>query len=65
MEEQLLVLLAGRAGEEVFFGMDGLSSLNQHRIMTARQLVTKMLNSGTLLRSTDSLCLSIFRFCLE
>lgn len=38
--------LAGRAAEEVVFGLDELSSLNQHRLMLARQIVHKMLNSG-------------------
>lgn len=30
--------LAGRAAEEVVFGREELSSLNQHRIMFARQV---------------------------
>jgi len=46
LEEQLLVALAGRAAEEVVFGLDELSSLNQHRLMFARQIVHKMLNAG-------------------
>jgi cell division protease FtsH len=46
LEEQLLVALAGRAGEEVVFGRDGMSSLQQSRNMLARQIASKMLNSG-------------------
>jgi hypothetical protein len=38
--------LAGRAGEELTFGHDELSSLNQHRLQLARQIVHKLLNSG-------------------
>ena len=46
LRQQLLVALAGRAGEEVLFGPDELSSLNQGRIMFARQIAHKMLNAG-------------------
>ncbi len=46
LEEQLLMALAGRAGEELMFGRDELSSLNQHRLQLARQIVHKLLNSG-------------------
>eukprot|EP00798_Chlamydomonas_sp_ICE-L_P007699 gene7699-863_t len=46
LKEQLLVALSSRAAEELVFGPDELSSLNQHRIMFARQIVTKMLNAG-------------------
>jgi len=46
LREQLLVALAGRAGEELVYGVDELSSLNQHRLMLARQIATKMLNAG-------------------
>ena len=46
LEEQLLVALAGRAGEELVYGRDGMSSLNQRRNMLARQIASKMLNSG-------------------
>jgi hypothetical protein len=38
--------LAGRAGEELMFGRDEMSSLNQHRLQLARQIVHKLLNSG-------------------
>ena len=31
---------------QLVFGKDELSSLNQHRLMLARQIVTKMLDSG-------------------
>lgn len=43
---QLLVALAGRAGEEVVYGRDEMSSLNQSRNMLARQIASKMLNAG-------------------
>ena len=46
LQEQLLVALAGRAAEEVVYGPDELSSFNQHRLMMARQIVTKMMNAG-------------------
>lgn len=38
LEEQLLVALAGRAAEELVYGAEELSSLNQHRLMMARQV---------------------------
>ncbi|KAI8462879.1 MAG: P-loop containing nucleoside triphosphate hydrolase protein [Monoraphidium minutum] len=46
LQQQLLVALAGRAGEEVVFGVDELSSLNQARLQLARQITHKMLNAG-------------------
>jgi hypothetical protein len=36
LKQQLLVALAGRAGEELVYGMDGLSSLNQVGAGTVR-----------------------------
>ncbi len=38
LEQQLQMALAGRAAEEVLFGPEELSSLNQHRLMFARQV---------------------------
>ncbi|KAG2434015.1 hypothetical protein HYH02_012475 [Chlamydomonas schloesseri] len=46
LREQLLVALAGRAGEELVLGRDELSSLNQHRLQMARQIAWKIMNSG-------------------
>ena len=46
LREQLLVALAGRAGEEVVYGRDEMSSLHQSRNMLARQIATKMQNAG-------------------
>ncbi|KAF8073094.1 FTSH5 [Scenedesmus sp. PABB004] len=46
LEQQLRLVLAGRAAEELVFGVDELSSLHQHKIMMARQVVHKLLNSG-------------------
>jgi len=46
LREQLMVSLAGRAGEELLLGRDEMSSLSQSRNMLARQIATKMLNSG-------------------
>ena len=44
--EQLLVALAGRAGEEIVYGRDEMSSLSQSRNMLARQIATKIQNAG-------------------
>lgn len=44
--EQLQLALAGRAAEEIIFGFDELSSLSQHRLQLARQIVHKLLDSG-------------------
>ncbi|GBF88960.1 cell division protein [Raphidocelis subcapitata] len=46
LKQQLLLALAGRAGEEIVYGLDGLSSLNQARLQLARQISHKMLNAG-------------------
>jgi len=46
LQQQLLVALAGRAGEELVFGVEELSSLNQSRLQFARQIAHKMLNAG-------------------
>jgi hypothetical protein len=46
LQQQLLVALAGRAGEEAVFGVEELSSLNQARLQFARQVAHKMLNAG-------------------
>jgi cell division protease FtsH len=46
LREQLVLSLSGRAAEEMVFGVDEMSSLHQAKIMLARQIATKMLNSG-------------------
>ena len=46
LRQQLLVALAGRAGEELVFGPEELSSLNQARLQLARQVAHKLLNAG-------------------
>eukprot|EP00878_Enallax_costatus_P004612 GHUV01004857.1.p1 GENE.GHUV01004857.1~~GHUV01004857.1.p1 ORF type:complete len:341 (+),score=89.46 GHUV01004857.1:225-1247(+) len=46
LEQQLVMILAGRAAEELVFGREEMSSLHQHKIMQARQIVHKMLNAG-------------------
>ena len=38
--------LAGRAGEELVYGREEMSSLHQSRNMLARQIATKMQNAG-------------------
>jgi ATP-dependent Zn protease len=38
LEQQLRLVLAGRAAEELAYGIDEMSSLHQHRIMQARQV---------------------------
>jgi ATP-dependent Zn protease len=48
LTDQLALALAGRAAEELVYGFDELSSLNQYRLMLARQIATKMLNAGEL-----------------
>jgi cell division protease FtsH len=51
LEEQLLTVLAGRAAEEVIFGPDELTTMQQRRLVTARRIVAKLvvstgMNSG-------------------
>lgn len=46
LQQQLRMVLAGRAAEELVYGIDEMSSLHQHRIMQARQIVHKMLQAG-------------------
>jgi ATP-dependent Zn protease len=38
LEQQLRMVLAGRAAEELVYGIDEMSSLHQHKIMQARQV---------------------------
>jgi len=48
LEEQLLTVLAGRAAEELTYGFDELSSVNQRRLVTARRIVTKLVVSAAM-----------------
>lgn len=48
LEEQLLVVLAGRAGEEMLFGMDELSAMNEKRLITARAIAAKLCLFGSM-----------------
>jgi cell division protease FtsH len=45
LEEQLLTVLAGRAAEEVVYGEDELSTMQQRRLVLARRIVTKLVVS--------------------
>lgn len=48
LEEQLLVVLASRAAEEMAFGPDEMSSINQRRLVMARRIVQKLIVSGNM-----------------
>lgn len=45
LEEQLLTVLAGRAGEELIYGEEDLSTMQQRRLVLARRIVTKLVVS--------------------
>ena len=45
LEEQLLTVLAGRAAEEIYYGEDELSTMQQRRLVMARRIVTKLVVS--------------------
>ena len=45
LEEQLLTVLSGRAAEEVYYGEDELSTMQQRRLVMARRIVTKLVVS--------------------
>ena len=40
--------LAGRAAEELIYGRDEMSTINQRRIVMARRIVTKLVVSGAM-----------------
>jgi ATP-dependent Zn protease len=42
LEQQLRMVLAGRAAEELVYGIDEMSSLHQHKIMQARQVCNSL-----------------------
>jgi cell division protease FtsH len=45
LEEQLLTVLAGRAAEEIYYGEDEMSTMQQRRLVMARRIVTKLVVS--------------------
>lgn len=47
LEQQLRLMLAGRAAEELVFGRDELSSLHQAKLMLAREVSDSLLNCGS------------------
>jgi hypothetical protein len=55
LEQQLQLMLAGRAAEELVFGRDELSSLHQAKLMLAREVRVQAAPTGFLkTRSTDA-----------
>lgn len=53
LEEQLLTVLAGRAAEEVVFGADELTTMQQRRLVLARRIVTKLVVSSAMSDSKE------------
>jgi ATP-dependent Zn protease len=51
LEQQLRLMLAGRAAEELVFGRDELSSLHQAKLMMAREV-----GGGATSQSLHSVC---------
>lgn len=48
LDEQLLMTLAPRAAEELYFGPENMSSMNQRQLVMARRIVQKMIASGNM-----------------
>lgn len=48
LSEQLLMILASRAGEEIIYGKEEMSTINQRKIAMARRIVQKLLISDNL-----------------
>jgi len=48
LEEQLLTTLAGRAAEEILYGFEELSTINERRLVLARRIVAKMVVSSAM-----------------
>ncbi|KAK9823015.1 hypothetical protein WJX81_007049 [Elliptochloris bilobata] len=48
LEEQLLTVLAGRAAEELVYGLDEVSTINQRRLIMARRIVTKLVAAAAM-----------------
>ncbi|KAK9816556.1 hypothetical protein WJX72_001883 [[Myrmecia] bisecta] len=53
LEEQLLTVLAGRAAEELVYGKDGMSTINQRRLVMARRIVQKLVVSSAMSDNLD------------
>lgn len=48
LEQQLLTVLAGRAAEELVFGADEMSTMQQRRLVDARRIVQKLVVSAAM-----------------
>lgn len=48
LEQQLLTTLAGRAAEELMYGPEGMSTLNERRLVMARRIVQKLVVSNAM-----------------
>lgn len=48
LEEQLLMVMSGRAAEQVAYGGDEVSTINQRRLVLARRIVTKLVVAGAM-----------------
>ncbi|PRW60287.1 cell division isoform A [Chlorella sorokiniana] len=48
LEQQLLTTLAGRAAEELIYGLDDMSTMHQMRITDARRIVQKLVVSAAM-----------------
>lgn len=48
LEDQLLMVLSSRAAEEIVFGVDEMSTINQRRLVMARRIVQKLMVSSGL-----------------
>ncbi|KAL6769839.1 FTSHI2 [Auxenochlorella protothecoides x Auxenochlorella symbiontica] len=48
LEEQMLLVLAGRAAEEAAYGAEGMSTLCQRRVAMARRIANKMVVSNAM-----------------
>jgi ATP-dependent metalloprotease FtsH len=48
LEEQLVTVLAGRAAEEAVYGADGMSTIQQRRLVLARRIAAKLVVSAAM-----------------
>ncbi|KAK9821639.1 hypothetical protein WJX74_002762 [Apatococcus lobatus] len=48
LEEQLITVLAGRAAEELAYGLEEMTSINQGKLVLARRIVQKLVASAAL-----------------
>lgn len=53
LEEQLLTTLAGRAAEELVYGQDEMSTINQRRLVMARRIVQKLTVASAMTDNPD------------